>query len=237
MRLGFSFYGIIYGPGGRTGSDRDIRHCWPGLLTDLIDPFYKQGHECYVYFSGYPIRNPVIEEQFYTVVQPDRVTYSHFESSNPFTAKYASFNNFMDEELDAVIFTRSDIHFSKIIANETIDWNKVNFLFPEGNGWWESYKFTCDNFYIIPRKYFRAVRDAMELTYGWPRPGFVDTHGLWGTLASIIGEENMRLISETPEISDVNSFYTCCRSGLPVGEDRMKHIHPKVKERFNDEYR
>jgi hypothetical protein len=43
MKLGFSFFGIIYGAGGRTGSDRDFRHCWPDLKRDLIDPFVNLG--------------------------------------------------------------------------------------------------------------------------------------------------------------------------------------------------
>lgn len=232
MKLGFSFYGIIYGAGGRTGSDRDFRHCWPGLKRDLIDPFIDRGHEAKIYFSGYPIHDSKVEKEFYELVNPDRVVYSHFARSDPFTAKYAAFNNFMNEDIDAVVFTRSDIHFSCIIANEIIDWNKVNFLFPEGDGWWDSYNFTCDNFYIIPKRFFRAVRDAMEITYKWPRPDYVDTHGLWRNLASIIHIDNMRLISTKPEISDINSFYTCCRSGLPEGHERMNHLHPEVKERF-----
>lgn len=232
MKIGFSFFGIIYGPGGRTGSDRDFRHCWPGLKRDLVDPFLDLGHTAKIYFSGYPIQDEKIEREFYDLVKPDKVNYSHFANSNPFTAKYAAFNNFIDEDIDVVIFTRSDIHFSKIMADEDIDFFKFNFLFPE-RGWWEDYNFTCDNFYVIPKQYFEVTRKAMEMNYKWPRPQYVDTHGLWRCLANYIPEKEFHLISNVHEISDVNSFYTCCRSGLPEGEERMKHVHPSVAERFN----
>jgi hypothetical protein len=232
MRLGFSFFGIIHGAGGRTGSDRDFRHCWPGLKRDLIDPFIDLGHTAKIYFSGYPIHDTSIEKEFYDLVKPDRVNYSHFANSDPFTAKFAAFNNFMDDDIDVVIFTRSDIHFSRIMADEDIDFFKFNFLFPE-LGWWETHHFTCDNFYVVPKYYFKAFRDAMEETYAWPRgKPYVDTHGLWLKLCRYIPTENFHFISKVPEISDINSFYTCCRSGLPEGEDRMKHLHSDVKERF-----
>lgn len=232
MKLGFSFFGIIYGPGGRTGSDRDFRHCWSYLKKDLIDPFIESGHIVKIYFSGYRIKDDVVERQFYDMVKPDRVNYSHQQDSNPFTSKYAAFNNFIDDDIDAVIFTRSDIHFNKIMANENIDFTKFNFLFQE-LGWWENYRFTCDNFYVIPKKYFEVTRKAMELNYRWPRKEYVDTHGLWIPLTKYISEENFHFISDVPEISDVNSYYTCCRSGLPENEARIKHINSAVKERFS----
>lgn len=230
MKLGFSFFGIIHGGGGRTGSDRDFRHCWPSLKRDLIDPFVSQGHEAKIYFSGYPFSDDQDEKDFYEMVKPDRVNYSHFASSDPFTSKFAAFNNFVDDA-DAIIFTRSDVHFSRIMANENIDFEKFNFLFPE-LGWWESYNFTCDNFYVIPKRYIIATRKAMQETYKWPRPGFVDTHGLYRKLTQYVDKDDIHFISNEHEISDVNSFYTCCRSGLPETEERFNHTHPEVRKRF-----
>ena len=233
MKLGFSFFGIIYGPGGRTGSDRDFKHCWPDLKKDLIDPFVDLGHTSKIYFSGYRIRDNQIEKDFYDLVKPDKVNYSHQPESNPFTTKYAAFNNFMDEDIDAIVFTRSDIHFSKIMAKENIDFTKFNFLFPELD-YWDSNKFTTDNFYVIPKMYFKQTLQAMEDTYAWPRgKPFVDTHGLWEKLANYISEDNFHFISQVHEKSDVNSFYTLCRSELPINDERIRKIHPAVAERFN----
>lgn len=232
MKLGFSFFGIIQGAGGRTGSDRDYRHCWPSLKRDLVDPFVAQGHTAKIYFSGYSFPTQADENKFLEVVKPDKVNYSHFANSDPFTAKFGAFNNFVDEDLDAVIFTRSDIHFSRIMANEDIDFSKINFLFPE-KGWWEDYRFTCDNFYVIPKPYIKDMRRAMEDTYAWPRgKPYVDTHALWNKLVQYVPESEFRFISNEPEISDVNSFYTCCRSGLPEDEERFKHTHIDVLKRF-----
>lgn len=230
MKLGFSFFGIIQGAGGRTGSDRDFRHCWPGLKRDLIDPFVAQGHTAKIYFSGYSFEREEDENEFMDMVKPDKVIYSHFANSDPFTAKFAAFNNFIDEDIDAVIFTRSDIHFSRIMANENIDLDKFNFLFRE-QGWWDNHGFTCDNFYVIPRRYFKSVWKSMEKVYAYPRgKPYVDTHSLLPML--LVPPHDIHFISDVHEISDVNSFYTCCRSGLPENEDRFKHTHIDVLERF-----
>jgi hypothetical protein len=117
------------------------------------------------------------------------------------------------------------------MANENIDFTKFNFLFPE-LGWWDNHLFTCDNFYVIPKRYFEATRKAMEINYRRPRPEYVDTHGLLPCLELYIPREEFHFISNVHEISDINSYYTCCRSGLPENEERMKHINSRVKERF-----
>jgi hypothetical protein len=119
MKIGFSFYGIIFGDGTntKTHSERDFRHCWPSLKRDLIDPFIAQGHECKIYFSGYPFMDIEIEKQFYEMVKPDKVCFSDWKDSNPFTSKGKAFDNLIGEDLDVVIFTRSDIHFNKLISS------------------------------------------------------------------------------------------------------------------------
>ena len=42
---------------------------------------------------------------------------------------------------------------------------------------------------------------------------------------------NVPVLTDVHEISDVNSYYTCCRDGLPP-DGRGGQIHPEVKERF-----
>jgi hypothetical protein len=46
-----------------------------------------------------------------------------------------------------------------------------------------------------------------------------------------ISSDDMHLISNEEELSDVNSFYTCCRSGLPNREC----MHEEVRDRYNKE--
>ena len=231
MRIGFSFFGSIYGPAGKV-STKDFRHCWPNIRKMLVDPFLEQGHEAKILFSCYPLDDPKIINDFFTQVKPDRVTWSSYIGSDAFTCKEAAFKNFEDDkELDVIIFTRSDLHWSKVMANENINFGKFNFLFPEKD-WFETERFTCDNFYVFPQHMSTYVRFAMKDTYRFPRPQYVDTHALMRKLPTYMNLHNMHIISPVHETSDVNSYYTCCREGLPIGEDRMKHCHPEVAERF-----
>jgi len=232
LRLGFAFYGIAYGAGGKTPINRDFRHCWPNIKKMLIDPFVAKGHEAKIYFSTYHIDDKEIQEEFYRTTNPDRVLFSELKGSDAFTSKGASFVNFVhDESVDAIVFCRNDIHFSKVIADGNVDFTKFNFLFRE-QGWWENARFTCDNFYIFPQRWSATVMKAMYETYAWPRgKPMVDTHGLYAKLTQYIPESEMHFISDVHEISDVNSYYTCCRDHLPL-DGRGGQIHPEVKERF-----
>jgi hypothetical protein len=231
MKIGFCFYGLLYGLGGRTGSARDFRHCWPNIKRELIDPFVEQGHEVKIFVSSYEFDDDSIEKEFLELVQPNDVHLVKFEGSDPFTAKFNAFNLLRGQDLDTVIMTRLDIHFHKKIAFDNIDLYKFNFLFPEKGYWQTEYKFTCDNFYIWPHLLTPRVELAMEKTYAWPRgKPFVDTHGLYVKLIedAKISEDFIHIISTKEELSDVNSFYTCCRSGLP----KRDYIHPEVADRY-----
>lgn len=234
MKIGFCFYGMLYGFGGRTGSARDFQHCWPNIKRELIDPFIEQGHEAKIYVSSYEFYDESVEEEFFELVKPDAVYFEKFEGSDAFTTKINAFKLLGEQDLDAVILTRSDVHFSKKMAHENIDLTKFNFLFPEKDFWQTEYKFTCDNFYIWPHILTARVEMAMEKTYAWPRgKPFVDTHGLYVKLCedAKVDESFIHIISAKEELSDVNSFYTCCRSGLPQREC----VHDEVRDRYNKE--
>lgn len=232
MKIGFVFYGIAHGGGSK--SEKDFRHCWPGLKRDLIDPFIAKGHDAKVFVSTYDFKDKDIEKQFYDVVKPDAVHFSNFEGSDPFTCKGAVFTafekkDFYLEDLDFVILTRLDLHFSKIMANENIDYTKFNFLYPElGGHWWEMLRFTTDNFYAWPRHMTWQVRDAMFGTYRRLRPESPDTHPLIHKLIFTAGKDSYHFISDTPESSDVSSYYTLCREAIPVN----RFMHPEVVKRF-----
>jgi hypothetical protein len=230
MKIGFVFYGIPYGEGSKT--EKDFRHCWPGIKKDLIDPFVSKGHIAKVYASIYPIEDKKVEKEFYDMLQPEKVYYSNFEGSDPFTCKGAAFNAFENEDLDFIIFTRLDIHFSKIIANENINFDKFNFLYPEGGRgsdyWWEILRFTTDNFYAWPHKFTWQVKESLLKTYRNLRPESPDTHPLIHKLLLKIGNENIHFISNIPEPSDVSSYYTLCRDGIPTSQ----LMHTEVIKRF-----
>ena len=130
MKIGFSFYGITYGLGGKFEVERDFKHCWPNVKKMLIDPFVSKGHQYEIYFSTYHFSNVDKFVEFKKVVNPDKILLSEIKRSDPFTSKGSSFVNFIhDESVDVIVFCRNDLHFSKIIANENIDFSKFNFLF------------------------------------------------------------------------------------------------------------
>jgi len=234
MNIGVLFYGILMGGGGRTGSERDYRHCWPNIEEMLITPFIDQGHKVAKFVSTYDRFNKKEDrDEFVNIVNPTKVVFSTFEGSDPFTAKGSSFEALYNvPELDVIIMSRLDVHWTKKLADENIDWFKFNFLFRE-KGWWESNKFACDNLYIWPHIITSWVKQAMHETYTFPRgKPLVDTHALPIKLGQYVPENMMHFISEEHFISDMNPYYTCCRNGLPEHEDRFKYLHPEVKERF-----
>jgi len=229
MKIGFVFFGIIYGPGGKTGSDRDFRHCWPNLKRMVIDPFVKRGHEARIYFSGYPFTDKEIEKQFYEMVKPDGVVFSKFENSNALVTKTSAFGAFMNTDNDVIIFTRSDIHYSKIIAEMNIDFHKFNFFFKEASGWWKHQRFTNDNLYIFPNslspKVFAALMDMKE------RSPNIHTHELLVYLEKYLSMDDIHVILDEENLSDMNKYYTLCRSELRK-ECRGEYMHEEVRARF-----
>lgn len=232
MKIGFAFYGIAHGTDKKTGYTRDFRHCWPNINRMLIQPFINKGHEAVIFASTYKIEDPQVDTEFYNTLKPKVVVYSDFETSDAFTSKGRLHDAFADEkDLDLIIFTRTDIHFSQVIADLPIAYDKFNFLFPEGDGWWDRARFACDCFYIWPHKYSKEVCDSMRETYGWPRgTQYPDTHGLINFLAKRIQLTQMHMISGKPAISNVNEFYTLCRRDVPD----HPCFHPEVRERFKN---
>ncbi len=229
MKIGFAFYGITEGTDPKTGYSRDFRHCWNNIQQYLIRPFVEKGHEAIIYASTYPFKDASTEKEFFSLVNPKKVVMSHFESSDAFTAKSALHNAFDGEDLDLIIFTRFDIHFHQDMSQLNIDYDKINFLFPEGDGWWERAMFTCDCFYIWPHRLSNDVKTAMRDTYGWPRgTQYPDTHGMINKLIQRIAPENIYMMSMEPQISNVNKFYTLCRPNVP--EHPCKH--PDVRAKY-----
>ena len=230
MKLGFAFYGITQGIDKKTGYSRDFRHCWNNIQTMLIQPFIDQGHEAINYASTYPFEDKQVEEEFFDMVKPRVTVFSDFSKSDAFTAKSKLHDAIQGEELDAVVFTRFDIHFSKKIAQEkSIDFNKINFLFPEDPIWWKSHLFVCDCFYIWNHSFSEVMKNSMRETYGWPRgTAYPDTHGIINFLIKNTDKENLNFISTTNEISNVNTFYTLCRPNVPD----HPCFHPEVRAKF-----
>jgi len=229
MKIGIGFYGITEGTDPRTGYSRDFRHCWSNIQQCVIQPYKDAGHDVKIYASTYSFNDASTEKEFFKLVNPTKVVLSQFEGSDAFTAKSKLHDAFDGEDLDVIIFTRFDIHFHQDMSKLSIDYDKINILFPEDPKWWESHRFVCDCFYVWNHKFSPQVRDAMIETYGWPRGTFYpDTHGILNFLVPKVGVENIHLMSHECQISNVNTFYTLCRPDVP--EHSCKH--PDVRKKY-----
>ena len=229
MKIGIGFYGITEGTDPKTGYSRDFRHCWSNVHDNIVQPLIDAGHDVKIYASTYPFTDASTEEEFYKLVNPTKVVMSDFATSDAFTAKSRLHDAFDGEDLDFIVFTRFDIHFHQKITELDLDFNKINFLFPEGDGWWQQAMFTCDCFYAWPHYFSVDVKTAMRETYGWPRGiQYPDTHGMMNMLLKRISVESLHLMSMIPQISNVNTFYTLCRPNVP--EHHCKH--PDVRAKY-----
>jgi len=239
MRIAICIYGMLYG--NFTNHDpivkhKDFRHCWSNVKKYVVDSFVEAGHKVDVLVSTYKVEDPALEKEFFDLVQPKKVCYSDFQNSNTFTSKYASFNNLTDtSDYDFIILTRFDLHWNKPLCEPTIDYNKFNYLFPENDRYIEEsckhFGFTCDNVYMWPATMTPIIQNAMRETYRFPRGYSPDTHALKYKVASYIGNENVNAISNKPDFSHLNEYYTICKEGLTIHDINL--VHPDVKERFN----
>jgi hypothetical protein len=231
MKIAICLFGILYGTGGKFGSLRDVRHCWPNIKRNLIDPAIHNGHEVKLCLSTYKVDDTVIEKEILELLQPGYIKYCDFANSDGFTTKSGALELLEGVDADLAILTRSDIHFNKIMLDENVDVNKFNFLFPESNHW-QNFKYTTDNFYIWPSRMTSIVKKSLQESYGAYRSSAMshDTHGLYNKLIQYIDPSEIHLISQEEQFSDVNEFYTLCRTNLP--SDRNYNINEEVFERF-----
>jgi len=237
MKIAICFFGVLYGDAGRP---YDIRHCWPNLSRMVVEPFKeKKGrregvgplipeNQVDILLSTYKVDDEIIEKEIYNMIKPNHVQLSDIKGSNSKTTKLATFKLLEDKDYDFVIMTRTDLHFSEIIFNTDIDYNKFNFLFHEKSQ--KSKNLTCDNFYAWPYNITGEVKKSFE---SCPKLNSHDTHQLYSTLSKNIPIETIHYIAgEEEHLSDINKYFTICKSGY--GRDRIDHgMHKEVIERFD----
>lgn len=229
MIFGLALYGVFHGHEGR---GRDFRHCYPNIQRTIVDPLRRLGHTVKVYTCTYPIQDQLAMETFRTMVNPEKAVWCEFAGSTQYTTKTRLFESFADAvDLDVVIFSRCDIHYTTAIDELPLELEKFNFLFREKNHW-HTVQYATDNFYVWPHRMTPVVRDAMAATIAKARSiGRVDTHGLYRILRDYVGDNSIHFVSDIHALSNVNVFYSLCRRGLP---DRPC-LHPEVRERWKDD--
>jgi hypothetical protein len=233
MRLAIAFFGILYGKGGKTGCDRDFRHCWPNIERMVVQPYRDAGHDVKLFFSSYPFEDKAIEQEFYDMVKPDKIVFSQLAGSDAFTSKTALFQTFMnDSSVDTIIYTRADMHWNKKFIDTNINYDRFNFLFKERD-WWQSHMYACDNLYIFPQHMSEATLRAMLDDHASPAKS-IHKHELPRFLMRYINPDQINFMSKEHQYSDMNNFYTLCRNELRP-ECRGEFMHPDVAERFGYE--
>jgi hypothetical protein len=233
MRIAIAFFGILYGKGGKTGCDRDFRHCWSNINDMVVQPYRDLGHSVKLYFSSYPFEDKDVEKEFFDLVEPDDIVYSELKNSNAFTSKAALFKTFInDTSVDTIIYTRVDMHWNKKFIDTNIDYDKFNFLFREKD-WWESHMYACDNLYIFPQHMSEVTLRSMLEDHASPAMS-IHKHELPRYLTKYIGYNQINFMTEEHQYSDMNDLYTLCRNELRP-ECRGKYMHKEVAERFGYE--
>lgn len=216
------FYGVLHGQVGRA---YDIKHCWPNLYRMVVEPL-KVNHQVEVLLSTYKMDEENLEKEIYEMIKPDHVELSEIKHSNSKTTKLAMFKLLENKNYDFVIMTRTDLHFSEVLADK-INYDKFNFLFREKTTKKEN--LTCDNFYAWPYIFNEQVKKSFETC---PKVNSHDTHKLFDSLAKNIPVDDIYYIAGEEEYySDVNKYFTICKV---FKNDRKEHgLHEEVIERFN----
>jgi len=236
MKIAICFFGVLHGNIGRS---YDINHCWPNLSRMIVRPFeekhyrpspvaaLKKGYEVEILLSTYKVDDENLEKEIYDMIKPDHVQISDIKNSNSKTTKLALFKLLENKDYDFVIMTRTDLHFSEILMDK-IDYDKFNFLFHERSQ--KSNNLTCDNFYAWPYKFTEQVKKSFEEC---PKLNSHDTHKLFQSLSKNIPIESINYIAGEEEyLSDVNKYFTICKSGY--NRDKINDgMHEEVMERFN----
>lgn len=201
MRLGLVFTGISHGLG------RNYNHCFPNINSHLIE-CYKKDHDVKVYVASYAGAGEDIKNLY----KPTLFFFEEYANSHQVLTYIKSMEQLRNQELDFIICTRFDIHFNKNINEIGLDYSKFNALFKE-RGWWDSMKFTTDNFFAFP--YYMLEKFIMVLwgLYNNPsRPGQTDLHQAFYRMQNEVGIENTNIVSNIDELSNYNIFYSLCNT-------------------------
>ncbi len=222
MKVALIFTGISYGHG------RDFNHCFPNIQETLISPLLEK-HEVSIFLCTYENEK---KKDLIELYHPVAYKTIPFIDSHQVGTYIQSMENIKNKDFDFVFSTRFDIHFNKRIDQININFKKFNVLFPE-KGWYNKLKwwpiwrkikylhrvklpyiarYTTDNFFAFPYAMLDEFILVLKEELMYPtRKGLMDMHGVFNKLRNRVGEERVNIVSQEPEVSDVNSFYFLCR--------------------------
>jgi len=206
MKIGISLTGVSY---STTGKQRDFRKTCDNFYDTLYDPL-AVSHTVPVYTTTYPHE---LQDELLETYQPTKSQFIPFAGSYPRSTFMHGLCLVEDEALDILICTRFDIHFNQKIIDLNVDYEKFNFLFKE-KVTWDSNKFVCDNFFVIPFKYLYSLADAIEnLQSDGLYPPHTFMHHIYDYIVTEVGEKNVHFIAGDEQgFSHDNRFYKLVRT-------------------------
>lgn len=229
MRVGLLLAGISFG----YKSDRDFRHCFPNISTNLIEPLKKE-HEVVTFITTYEhehidTMNELFRSEFYGIVPYDGATQLSTR-----TACLEMVDQHYDKPIDFYIMTRFDVHFNKPLDEFNLDFDKFNIIAREGDGYWQSSSFVGDTFFAWPRSLHEGVKAAFDGLNAFHQTGNYDgfhMHNLYWFVRDAIGDHNVHFMFDNYQLSG-HELTNCCTKDYA---DRLRHkidINKEILERF-----
>lgn len=202
MKIGIVFTGIHYESG------RDVRHCISNINSNLIEPF-RRDHDVSIYLQTY---RSDIDSELQSIFNPKSIGLEDYQNSHQVLTYIKSLEQIRNQDLDFVICTRFDIHFTRDMSQIGLQTDKFNALFKE-RGWWDSFRFTTDNFFAFPYSMLETFIDVLRGLYSNPsRVGQMDLHQAFARVQDIVGVNRTHIVSNVDELSNYNLFYSLCSS-------------------------
>lgn len=118
-----------------------------------------------------------------------------------------SLEQIKNSNVDFIISTRFDILFNQPLSEFNIDFNKFNFLFKEGNGYWENHEFVTDNLFCFPYKFIDPFIQSIQELYDNPYRNCSDLHPVYKKLKSKINVNDINFMTDDITVSHDNKYY------------------------------
>jgi hypothetical protein len=198
MNIGINLAGISSGKRSRNWNNTS-----QSIKDNIIDCW--DSHTVNTYVTTYDHSTiPQLLEYY----KPKKYNILNIEGSDQRLTYKSSLEMLQDQDLDFIISTRFDIEFFKSASSIGMDFNKFNILFPEI---YENSTFVCDTFFSLPKKYLHPFIESVQYMYDNPaRANCTDMHAISTVISDKI-DGNIHIVSNEPELSNTNSFYTLHR--------------------------
>jgi len=179
-----------------------------GFTESLYKPLL-QNFNVKTYFTTYVSSEAGNIIEFY---KPEACQFLNFKNSHQIKTFIKSIELIEEEDLDFVLFTRFDLCFNKEEMKKlNFNLTKFNFLCKEKD-WWETYKFTNDCFYFLPKAFLPELKKAcIELYMYPPRPGLMDMHGLYNKLTNHVSADKINFMTDEHHTSSATKLYDVLR--------------------------